>query len=339
MDKWDSPLLGALGTSPATVAAEVRGLLALPETLELTALSEDGVQTLDAAFAVGQPAILADFLSYAATRLDVLAHGLGDPARAAEQFRSLIGQRLPATDADAVQEFLDRALELTSWAAPAEPGQEHFGPLARGYLTLVLQGRRDEAQALVTDALRDGTSIRTVLVDVLEAAQREIGRRWQVGEISVAQEHFCTAVTQIVLSDLYPYLFTGADTDRRLVAVDAPGSLHQVGLRMVVDLLEHEGWDTSYLGSVSVEELVDQLVKNQAAVLAISASMPTQIASVRAMITAVRADPRTRPVKVLVGGRPFTVAPDLVAAVGADGWASSAAEAVAVCDRLVGATS
>lgn len=335
MDKWDSPSLAALGSNPATVAHEVLGLLDLPETLELAALSEDGIKTLDAAMLVGQPMILADFLSYAASRLVALAHGLTSPQHAIDVFRGLLRSRLSPDDAAQVEEFFDRALGLTIWAAPREPDQEHFGPLARGYLTLVLQSRRDDARELVLQAMRDGATVRTILLEVLEAAQREVGRRWQIGEISVAQEHYCTAVTQMVLNDLYPFLFTGHGSTHRMVAVDAPGSLHQVGLRMVVDLLEYEGWETRYLGSADPEELIDQVVKQQAEVLAISASMPSQIPAVRALIAAVRADNRSRGVKVIVGGRPFTVAPELVAAVGADDWAASAAEAVTVCNELV----
>ncbi len=34
---------------------------------------------------------------------------------------------------------------------------------------------------------------------------------------------------------------------RRLVAVHAPGSLHFLGLRRVTDVLECQGWRTSYV--------------------------------------------------------------------------------------------
>lgn len=335
MDRWDSSCLAALGANPAAVAGEALELLALPDNLELSALVEDGVKTLDAALAVGQPAILADFLSYAATRLAVLADGQRDPGDAVAAFRALIRDRLSESDARPVEDFIERALGMVLWSAPREPGTDGFGPVARGYLTLVLQGRGEDARALVQDALRSGTSIKAVILDVLEAAQREIGRRWQVGEITVAQEHYCTAVTQMVLTDLYPHLFAGEDGGRRLVAVDAPGSLHQVGLRMVVDLLENEGWATAYAASTDPDEILEQVARHQADVLAISASMPSQIRGVRALIAAVRADPRARDLKVLVGGRPFTVAPDLVAEVGADDSAASAADAVTACNRLV----
>ena len=184
--------------------------------------------------------------------------------------------------------------------------------------------------------MKVGTDLATVLIDVLEPAQKEIGRRWQEGEISVAQEHLCTSVTQQVMSELYPYLFTGVPRRHRLVAAQAPGSLHEVGLRMVVDLLEHEGWETTYLGEGNTpDEVVEALVTRHADVLAISASMPGQVRGVVALVTAVRSDPRTAAVKVVVGGRPFLVDPGLVAEVGADGSAADARETVELCARIV----
>ena len=236
-----------------------------------------------------------------------------------------------------LHDFLARSLDAL------RPGDlERLDPpvglndLARGYLDAVLDGRREQAVSMVLEAVRHGTDLATVLIDVLEPAQKEIGRRWQEGEISVAQEHLCTSVTQQVMSELYPYLFTGVPRRHRLVAAQAPGSLHEVGLRMVVDLLEHEGWETTYLGEGNTpDEVVEALVTRHADVLAISASMPGQVRGVVALVTAVRSDPRTAAVKVVVGGRPFLVDPGLVAEVGADGSAADARETVELCARIV----
>jgi methanogenic corrinoid protein MtbC1 len=106
---------------------------------------------------------------------------------------------------------------------------------------------------------------------------------------------------------------------------------------MVTDLLEHEGWATTYLGSeVQPAELPGLLVEHDASVLMISASMASQVDVVRSMIETVRRDDRTRDVPIAVGGRLFLVSPALAEAVGADGWAPDARAAVALCNRLAG---
>jgi methanogenic corrinoid protein MtbC1 len=50
----------------------------------------------------------------------------------------------------------------------------------------------------------------------------------------------------------------------------------------------------------------------------------------------IRADQRTAHVRVLVGGRPFSLNPGLAARLGADGWAPDAISAVALCQEWAG---
>lgn len=337
MGRWESVPLATLSAVPATVGAQVLDLLDLPREDELLELAELGVTTLDAALAHDRAELLADYLAFAARRVEAVTSRRVPPERVRGVPEALFAGTLTPADIAAVAAFLDRALgALRSRSVDRTDGSAPLGDLARAYLDEVLRGHREGAVAVVLDAVRAGTDVATALVEVLEPAQKEIGRLWQTGEITVAQEHYCTAVTQLVMTELYPFLFTGAETGRRLVAVQAPGSLHEVGLRMVVDLLEHQGWDTTYLGTTAGPgPVLDALVERRAHVLAISASMPAHVRAVAALVAAVRSDPRTAHVKVVVGGRPFLVAPGLAADVGADGWAHDARETVALCSRLM----
>ena len=73
------------------------------------------------------------------------------------------------------------------------------------------------------------------------------------------------------------------------------------------------------------------VAQQRADVLAVSATMAGHIRHVRELVELVRADPRCRDVRILVGGRPFTINPALAEAVGADGWAPGAVEALELC--------
>lgn len=323
----------------AVGAAAVLGHLGVPRDDELLELADLGTSTFEAALSHGSPDLLADFLEFAGRRVRALTGADLPVARVQALPRLLLTDLRTAAEVDRLEAFLAEALAILS-GRPAEVPVE-LGPSARSYLEHVLAGRREAAIGVVLDAARSGTDLSVVLIDVLEATQYEIGRRWERGEVSVAQEHYCTAVTQLAMTELYPFLFARTAGPRigrrrpRLVAAQAAGSLHQVGLRMVVDLLEHEGWDTTYLGGVTEPgPVVEALVEQGAGLLAVSASMPAHIEAVAAIIEAVRADRRTAGVRVVVGGRPFLVAPDLANAVGADGLARDAREAVAVCARL-----
>jgi len=98
-----------------------------------------------------------------------------------------------------------------------------------------------------------------------------------------------------------------------------------------------EGWDTYYLGANSPAQGVMQaLAERDAQVLAISATMTFHLRAVENLIASVRASGRAGGVKVLVGGYPFNVEPELWRRVGADAHAADASEAVAAAEGLLG---
>lgn len=91
--------------------------------------------------------------------------------------------------------------------------------------------------------------MKSIYLEVLQPVQREIGNLWQTNEVSVAQEHYCTAATQLIMGRLYPYLHLAPRNGKRVVVACVGGELHEVGARMVADILEMEGWDSYYLGA------------------------------------------------------------------------------------------
>lgn len=140
------------------------------------------------------------------------------------------------------------------------------------------------------------------------------------------------------MSQLYPFLLTGVKTGRTLVATCVAGDLHEIGVRMVADFFEMEGWDTFYAGANTPHiSVIEAIIERNADVLAISATITYHVREVQALITAVRNHPECARVKILVGGHPFILAPDLWRQVGADGTASDAQAALALAAQLLSA--
>jgi len=201
------------------------------------------------------------------------------------------------------------------------------------YLRALRDGDRRRAFVVIDEARRAGHPIGTLYMEVFQPALREIGRLWQQNEISVADEHLATAITQAAMARLYEQSFTwreqGAGT---LIAACADTERHEVGLRMLCDLLECEGWNTTYLGAtVPIDALVAMVRARRPDVVALSASLAPHLPRLRAMIDGVRdamgAGGGDRPL-ILVGGRPFLDDPGLATRLGADLTARDAASAV-----------
>lgn len=227
----------------------------------------------------------------------------------------------------AIEELPSMPVEVASMLDPRTP----LWPVASDYLAALLRGSRRDALQLVTQSLDGGASLRDVYRHVFEPVQQEIGRLWQLNLVSVAQEHFCTAATQHIMTQLYGRVFVGERTERRAVAMCVGGELHEVGLRIVTDLLELEGWQTWYLGaSVPPAAAVQLCVDHKADVLLVSATLPPHIASVAEVVRLFRSRRELDEARVLVGGRAFRTAPDLWQKIGADGYAATADEALAL---------
>jgi methylmalonyl-CoA mutase cobalamin-binding domain/chain len=211
-----------------------------------------------------------------------------------------------------------------------------LGGLAREYLDALLRGERRMASQLVLDAVQQGTSIRDAYLHVFQQSQYEIGRLWQMNRITVAQEHYCTAATQLIMSQLYPRLFEADRIGRCLVATCVGDELHELGVRMVADFFEMEGWDTYYVGANAPAQSILQAVAEQEAdLLGISATMTFHLRDVASLIAQVRKAHTGRDVTILVGGYPFNVAPDLWQELGADGHARDAEKAVGLANQLL----
>jgi methanogenic corrinoid protein MtbC1 len=172
---------------------------------------------------------------------------------------------------------------------------------------------------------------------VLAPAQREVGRMWLNDEINVAEEHFATATTKMVMSQLSGRAEPQARNGKTVVAASVPDNQHDLGLQMVADVFELHGWRTISLGAnVPVPDLVHAVESFQADLLLISAALGKHLTTVRDTIGAMRHHDPTRNTKILVGGTAFAGLADLAEQYGADGHAANATEALDLANRMVG---
>lgn len=227
-------------------------------------------------------------------------------------------------------------------AAPAELPNHitHASPharAARDYLLAVLEGRRDDALRLALSLVDGGTPVADVHRHVLSASQVEIGRMWQRGELSVAEEHVASRTTEQVLALLDARLPREARLKKRVLVTSANGDLHDIGLKMVAQQLELAGFDTLYLGaSTPGEDVVRAIDDFSVDALAVGAKLTINLPACMDLVACVRASERGRDLPILVGGLPFVVVPDLWKVVGADASASHAADAVPALRMLLG---
>jgi len=317
----------------ASYGKSVRHHILQDNKYHLTYLSE--------AIAAGHSSFFAHYIAWA----KVLLNGMNIPseelARNLKIVEEVLSRELGDLEGSSVlQEYIQEGLNklpfLPSEVSPFIQESHPHGELAQQYLELLLRGERHLASRLILDILEtQQINIKEVYLDIFQYAQYEIGRLWQMNKISVAQEHYCTAATQLIMSQLYTYIFTTERKNKAMVATCVGGDLHELGIRMVADFFEMEGWDTYYLGAnTPTSSILRELRERGADLLAISVTMTFHVRAAEALIAAVRSDENCRHVKIMVGGYPFNIEPELWQQIGADGYSRNAQEAIELSDQL-----
>ena len=187
----------------------------------------------------------------------------------------------------------------------------------------LLQGDGVAVEEIVVDQLRDGADPRQISVDVLGRALQVIGDLWAAGRITVAQEHLASAIVMAAYGQIPPALPRAPVGDGLAVLAATPGEFHVIGLRMVTDVLEADGWRVLHLGAATpADALVAFVAERGPDVVGLSTALSTHLRDVREVVAALKSLPR--PPVVIVGGAAYAGDPALVATVGADLYAADA---------------
>lgn len=291
------------------------------------------------AISASSPVLFADYVGWAKLLLSSLNISENDLKINLQCLRETIKKGLSQQAQSIVDECIEAGLKQLALPAESSSFIEEDAPLfalARDYLQALLQGDRHAAGQLVLAEVQRGTSIKEIYLHVFEPSQHEIGRLWQTNKISVAQEHYCSAATQLIMSQLYPYVFSGERIGRRLIASCVGGELHEIGVRMVSDFFEMEGWDTYYLGAnTPTESILRSIEEREADALAFSATMTFHVGKISQLIQNIRSSEVGKEIKILVGGYPFNISRNLWRQVGANGSAINAQLAVSEANRLL----
>ncbi len=295
---------------------------------------------LSEAIASDAPALFADYVAWVKALFAGLNFSPDTVAQTLAAISVVIRAQLPPDLAACVEDYLAIGRTSLNLAPSAPPlfvtDGLPLGGLAKDYMDALLNSDRHTASQLILAAVAGGVNVKDIYLHVFQRVQYEIGRLWQINQIGVAQEHFCTAATQVIMSQLYPHIFRTERVNRRLVATCVGGEIHEIGVRMVADFFEMAGWDTYYLGAnTPAPSIVRTLIERRAHLLAVSATLTFHVSQFADLIAQVRASEIGAQVKIIVGGYPFNVSESLWRTVNADGYARDADRAIAVANELV----
>jgi MerR family transcriptional regulator, light-induced transcriptional regulator len=246
---------------------------------------------------------------------------MGDTA--APVVAALIAGKLVIEDGEKRRQYYDR-LCPAPW-----PESEAFREAA-------IKGRHREAGAVLGASMtRTGKTAAEAAIHVVQPAMYQVGRLWQQNQVSVAQEHLATALCITVLAQQLGAASVPSANGLRALFACAAGNQHAMGLRMVANAFELDGWDTYFLGeNVPATSIITQVREIKPHLIGLSASLPQHLRALRDTIAALRTALGSDCPKILIGGIVFNQFPLLARQCHADLLGTDACSSVAEARRL-----
>lgn len=191
---------------------------------------------------------------------------------------------------------------------------------------------RLRARALLSPT-GDPTTAMARIEALLVPAMEHIGENWEQGQVALSQVYMSGRICEGLVDALLPAAGSGRK-DQPKLAVAVLEDYHLLGKRMVYSALRASGYALLDYGRIDVVPLAQRAVEDGVEVLLVSTLMLPSALRVGALRSELMR--LGSPAKIVVGGAPFRLDERLWREVGADAAGTSAADAVAIVDRLSG---
>jgi 5-methyltetrahydrofolate--homocysteine methyltransferase len=174
---------------------------------------------------------------------------------------------------------------------------------------VVLEGKRNEVEALVKKALDEGQPANVIIENALRPAMDEVGQRFSRAEFFLPDLILAAEATKRAINYLRPLLGEGGAASRQEVVVigTVQGDMHDIGKNLVIATLEGTGYKVVDLGvDVAPEKFVDAVRTHDPAVVGFSALLSTTMVNIPKTIEVLEEAGLRRGRLLAVGGAPVT---------------------------------
>ncbi|MFW6457716.1 MAG: cobalamin B12-binding domain-containing protein [Planctomycetota bacterium] len=220
-------------------------------------------------------------------------------------------------------------VRLSRQAKNIYPPEVEWTDKLESLLSCLLECSSHNAALKMGGNIHDTSDLEQMYTEHIQPIMYRVGSMWAEGTLNVAEEHMVTAMVSRVMASSYVRLTREAPSKKgRVVLACATEEFHELGARIVGDTLELDGWDVIFLGSnVPASDFHRNVATNDPHIVGISATIPFHLLQMKEMIDGLENDADPKKTKILVGGLPFSIAPEAVERVGADACAHSGPEA------------
>ncbi len=198
----------------------------------------------------------------------------------------------------------------------------------------VLKGSKETIISEVDKVLADGAEPDAIINDYLIPAINEVGELFNSKKYFLPQLIGSANTMKEAIDYLEPQMerkSAGGDMPTLVIAT-VEGDIHDIGKNLVVLMLKNYGYNVIDMGKdVKCEDIVDLAIKEDAAIIGLSALMTTTMMRMKDVVELCKE--KGCKSKVVIGGACITQS--FADEIGADGYSKDAADCVKLVERLL----
>jgi len=207
--------------------------------------------------------------------------------------------------------------------------EELFEALKQG----VIDYQEEPVKEASQQVLDEGYTALEAIMDGLAAGMEVVGDLYERHEYFVPEVLMCADALYAGLAILRPHVPKAeSGAIAQVVIGSIQGDVHDIGKNLVKMMFDVAGWEVYDLGrDVPLESFVEEQMRTDAEVVAMSAMMTTTMLGMKKVIKMIK--DKNPNVAIMLGGAPVTQ--DVAKLFGADGYAESAGNAVAEGIKMI----
>lgn len=198
----------------------------------------------------------------------------------------------------------------------------------------VINYKEEQVKEASQAALDNGLPALEMIMDGLAAGMEVVGDLYERHEYFVPEVLMCADALYAGLAILRPHVPKAESGSVAQVVIGSiQGDVHDIGKNLVKMMFDVAGWEVYDLGrDVPLEKFVEEQLRTDAEVVAMSAMMTTTMLGMKKVIKMIK--DKNPNVAIMLGGAPVTK--DVANLFGADGYAESAGNAVQEGIKMIG---
>lgn len=221
-------------------------------------------------------------------------------------------------------------------AIPPEPLKEGGSPHEfKEYMDALLSCDRRTAVRILLELKEDGMPPLKIYELYMERALKKTGYLWERGDLPVWKEHCISEVTLEAMALLKEQNKVSRNFDKNLLALVPGSENHSIGLRMISDQLENEGFKVLFLGdNIPADNIIQAILENRSDAVLLSVTLPKHLDTLVMIISKIKETLGIKAPAILVGGQAFAGMRNVENITGADKYCRTYEEVVHTLNRI-----